>query len=110
MITKKRVFEIIEKCQDHDRASSVFDYFLMILISLNVIAVIVGSFDFALMTVGYGDVYPVTIPGKILSCVIALLGIGLVALPSGIISSGLLKEVSDKGQQTQICPHCGKET
>jgi voltage-gated potassium channel len=60
-----------------------------------------------LTTVGYGDVYPVTVLGKILSGVIAVLGIGLVALPSGIISSGLINEVS--GKQKKICPHCGKE-
>jgi voltage-gated potassium channel len=89
MITKKKVFEIIEKCQAQDRANAVFDYFLMILISLSVID-------------------PITIPGKILSGVIAFLGIGLVALPSGIISSGLLKEISDKGRQKQICLHAGR--
>jgi voltage-gated potassium channel len=60
-----------------------------------------------LTTVGYGDVYPVTVLGKLLSGVIAVLGIGLVALPSGIISSGLINEVS--GRQKKICPHCGKE-
>ena len=43
-----------------------------------------------LTTVGYGDVYPVTALGKILSGVIALLGIGLVALPTGILSSAFV--------------------
>ncbi|MDR2602732.1 MAG: ion transporter [Spirochaetaceae bacterium] len=61
-----------------------------------------------LTTVGYGDVYPITIQGKILSGIIAILGIGLVALPSGIISSGFINEVSKNGKKT-ICPHCGKE-
>lgn len=46
-----------------------------------------------LTTVGYGDVYPVSILGKILSGVIALLGVGLVALPTGIISSGFIEEI-----------------
>lgn len=66
-----------------------------------------------LTTVGYGDVYPVTALGKILSGVIALLGIGLVALPSGIISSGLMKlaenEKQNEKKEKNICPHCGKE-
>ncbi len=43
-----------------------------------------------LTTVGYGDVYPVTPMGKILSGVIALLGIGLVALPTGILSGSFV--------------------
>jgi voltage-gated potassium channel len=62
-----------------------------------------------LTTVGYGDVYPVTNLGKLLSGIIAVLGIGLVALPSGIISSGLINEVSRKDKEKIICPHCGKE-
>ncbi len=49
-----------------------------------------------LTTVGYGDVYPITGLGKILSAVIALIGIGFVALPTGI----------DKKEKC-ICPHCG---
>jgi voltage-gated potassium channel len=47
-----------------------------------------------LTTVGYGDVYPITVWGKLLSGIIAILGIGLVALPSGIISSGFINEMS----------------
>ncbi len=63
-----------------------------------------------LTTVGYGDVYPVTVLGKLLSGLIAILGIGLVALPTGIISSGFVVEMSKKSEKkTIICPHCGKE-
>lgn len=66
-----------------------------------------------LTTVGYGDIYPITIVGKILGGIIALLGIGLVALPTGIISSGFMEEVSSRNKQhkdkTHTCPHCGKE-
>ena len=46
-----------------------------------------------LTTVGYGDVYPITVLGKLLAGFIAILAIGLVALPSGIISAGLIKEI-----------------
>jgi voltage-gated potassium channel len=46
-----------------------------------------------LTTVGYGDVYPVTVLGKLLGGLIAVLGIGLVAMPSGIIAMGLIQEV-----------------
>lgn len=67
-----------------------------------------------LTTVGYGDVYPVTVLGKFLSAVIALLGIGLVAIPTGIISSGFMEcieKTSNKDDETEefeYCPHCGK--
>lgn len=47
-----------------------------------------------LTTVGYGDVYPVTALGKILSGVIAILGIGLVALPTGILSSAFVDKMT----------------
>lgn len=46
-----------------------------------------------LTTVGYGDVYPITIGGKILNGIVTLLGIGLIALPSGILASGYTEEV-----------------
>jgi voltage-gated potassium channel len=42
----------------------------------------------ALTTVGYGDVYPVTVGGRILGAVTAILGIGFFALPAGILASG----------------------
>ncbi|MDE6725991.1 MAG: ion transporter, partial [Ruminiclostridium sp.] len=47
-----------------------------------------------LTTVGYGDIYPVTVFGKVLSAIIALLGIGFVAVPTGIITSGFSEEIS----------------
>ncbi len=48
-----------------------------------------------LTTVGYGDVYPVTAAGKVMAGVIALLGIGLVALPAGILSSAFVEKLED---------------
>ena len=62
-----------------------------------------------LTTVGYGDVYPVTTLGKIIGAIIAMLGIGLFALPAGIIASGFAAEIQDKSSEILICPHCGKE-
>jgi len=66
-----------------------------------------------LTTVGYGDVYPITGMGKILSGVIALIGIGFVALPTGIISSAFIEKVQKekKDQQRKVCkcPKCGCE-
>ena len=42
-----------------------------------------------LTTVGYGDVYPITLGGKIFSSVIILIGIGIVAIPTGLIASSI---------------------
>jgi voltage-gated potassium channel len=49
-----------------------------------------------LTTIGYGDIYPITPIGKLLGGIISVLGIGLIALPSGIISAGLIQEVANK--------------
>ena len=62
-----------------------------------------------LTTVGYGDIYPVTVLGKIIGAFIAVLGIGLFALPAGIIAAGFASELQTKPPESQICPHCGKE-
>ncbi len=61
-----------------------------------------------LTTVGYGDVYPVTILGKFLGAVISVLGVGMFALPAGIIASGFIEEFQKKKGKQTICPHCGK--
>ena len=44
-----------------------------------------------LTTVGYGDIYPITMLGRLFGTITAFLGIGLVAIPTGIISSGLIE-------------------
>lgn len=62
-------------------------------------------------TVGYGDIYPVTTAGKIISMIMAILGIALVAVPTGIISSGFIelntKEKDDA--EKHYCPYCGRK-
>ena len=64
-------------------------------------------------TVGYGDIYPVTVAGKILSGVISMLGIGLVAVPTGIISAGFIEgaeqDNTEKIADKHFCPYCGKD-
>ena len=47
-----------------------------------------------LLTVGYGDIYPVTTIGKIFGIFIAFLGVGMVAIPTGIISAGFVDQYS----------------
>lgn len=50
----------------------------------------------SLTTIGYGDIYPVTNIGKIVSMVSSFVGIAIVALPSGILTAGYLNEVNKK--------------
>lgn len=62
-----------------------------------------------LTTVGYGDMIPVTIIGKVMTGVIMLSGVAIFALPAGIITAGFLEEVQHlRGKKTIKCPHCGE--
>jgi voltage-gated potassium channel len=45
-----------------------------------------------LLTVGYGDIYPITPVGQVMAIVIAFLGVGVVAIPTGIISAGFVEQ------------------
>ena len=49
-----------------------------------------------LTTVGYGDIYPITVGGRVFTFFILLIGLGIVAIPTGIISSALTKTINDK--------------
>jgi voltage-gated potassium channel len=68
-----------------------------------------------LTTVGYGDVHPETAVGKALGALIAILGIGMFALPTSILGAAFVEEMSKKHKgpapatATQTCPHCQKE-
>lgn len=54
-----------------------------------------------LTTVGYGDVIPVTTTGKFLGAVITILGVGLAALPAGILASGLASELEQRREKLE---------
>jgi voltage-gated potassium channel len=64
-----------------------------------------------LTTVGYGDIYPITPFGKLLGAMIALIGIGLFALPAGVLAAGFAEQLTQqrKGKVIRTCPHCSKE-
>ncbi|MCI0486018.1 MAG: ion transporter, partial [Blastocatellia bacterium] len=62
-----------------------------------------------LTTVGYGDIYPVTPAGKILGAIIAVLGIGMFALPAGVLASGFAEEIQKRRREKNLCPHCGND-
>ena len=49
-----------------------------------------------LTTVGYGDIYPISDIGRIVSMISALVGIAIIALPSGIITAGYMEEVQER--------------
>ena len=61
-----------------------------------------------LTTVGYGDVFPVTLVGRLAGGIIAVLGIGFFALPTAILGSGFVEAIQES-KQPRICPHCGRE-
>lgn len=55
-----------------------------------------------LLTVGYGDIYPITTLGKFLGIVITFLGVGMVAIPTGIISAGFVDQYSSIKQRIEV--------
>lgn len=55
----------------------------------------------AMLTVGYGDIYPITPVGQIMAIFIAFLGVGVVAIPTGIISAGFVEQYQ-KDQNADI--------
>jgi voltage-gated potassium channel len=67
-----------------------------------------------LLTVGYGDIYPITTLGKVIGIILTFLGVGMVAVPTGILSAGFiehLNEIEDpkKKEGTEYCPRCGNK-
>ena len=57
-----------------------------------------------LLTVGYGDIYPITVIGKLMAICIAFLGVGVVAIPTGIISAGFVEQYT-KNQHSDVKFH-----
>lgn len=115
----KTIKEVLQSTKD-DLITTTFIAFVLLLISSTLMYYaesqsqpeqfksILHSFWWAiatLTTVGYGDIYPITGIGKILSSAIAIIGIGFVALPTGILSSAFM----DKMRNHKItCEQCGK--
>ena len=52
-------------------------------------------------TVGYGDIYPITFLGELLGCIICLVGVTMVAIPIGIISTSFINIVQKKKQNQE---------
>ncbi|NGM67721.1 ion transporter [Natronolimnobius sp. AArcel1] len=62
-----------------------------------------------LTTVGYGDVHPITPLGQFVGAVVAMLGIGLFALPASILASGFIEQAENDEKSADYCPHCGEK-
>lgn len=60
-------------------------------------------------TVGYGDLTPVTATGKFIASFIMLLGYGIIAVPTGIMTTEMAMIARSRRQSHQTCPGCGKE-
>ncbi|GEP94735.1 ion transporter [Chitinophaga cymbidii] len=60
-------------------------------------------------TVGYGDVAPVTTAGKLIASFIMLLGYGIIAVPTGIVTTEMALAVRHRRQGNNACPSCGRE-
>lgn len=73
-------------------------------------------------TVGYGDVHPITVIGRVMGSIIAILGIALIAVPTGIITAGFSEQITHKNAEKEaaekanakesedekkFCPYCG---
>lgn len=60
-------------------------------------------------TVGYGDISPVTPLGKFVASFIMLMGYGIIAVPTGILTTEMALAVKKREQKNEVCPKCGKE-
>jgi voltage-gated potassium channel len=59
-------------------------------------------------TVGYGDIAPQTALGQTIASVIMIMGYGIIAVPTGIVSAEMV-QLKKNVVTTQVCPHCMKE-
>ncbi|MBQ9641071.1 MAG: ion transporter [Bacteroidaceae bacterium] len=60
-------------------------------------------------TVGYGDITPITVAGRLLSAVVMILGYTIIAVPTGIVSATMINETKKKGVNGR-CPRCNQKT
>ena len=60
-------------------------------------------------TVGYGDIAPHTPVGKALAAVVMILGYAIIAVPTGIVTAGIVGEAAGRRLDPRSCPHCSTE-
>lgn len=54
-----------------------------------------------LTTVGYGDIFPISDTGRVISIISSIVGIAIIALPSGIITAGYMEEIRDRKKKDE---------
>lgn len=99
----KRITSVLKKSKDSLIAVGVMATAYILIAALIIFNVEPDSFGnffdaiywatVSLTTVGYGDIYPVTVFGRIVTMVSAVLGVAVVALPAGIITAGYMKQL-----------------
>lgn len=62
-----------------------------------------------LTTVGFGDITPQTALGQFISVIIMILGYGIIAVPTGLITAQFMSKQNDDQNNTQACPNCGAD-
>lgn len=83
ILMRKRIYGIIEVANDDDKLSALYDMFMMIVI--------------------YGDIYPVTVFGKLVSMISSVVGIAVVALPAGVITGGYIDVIKSEKSNDDVC-------
>lgn len=61
-----------------------------------------------LTTVGFGDITPKTVPGQMLASLLMVMGYGIIAVPTGIVSVELAQATRAAAVSNQACPSCGR--
>ena len=63
-----------------------------------------------LTTIGYGDAVPITAAGRLIGGLLAVFGIGLFALPAGMLGAAFTEAIGRKQEEARepACPHCGR--
>lgn len=62
-----------------------------------------------LTTVGFGDITPVTPFGQFVSMVIMILGYGIIAVPTGLVTAEFMSKDRTVNENTQVCPNCSAD-
>ena len=97
MSLRRKIYEVIEVADKDDRDSLIYDRFMLVCIAASIVPLCfkeTNALFIWLGRVGYGDIYPTSEIGRIVSMTSSFMGIAIVALPTGIITAGYMRELS----------------
>ena len=63
----------------------------------------------SITTIGYGDIYPISTTGRVISIISSIVGIAIIALPSGIVTAGYMEEARKTKEKNQSHSNKGNE-